>query len=137
MKPGIVIITIFALLIAGFGAFLAKDRIEVFTNASPYAATVVDCDWNRYRRVSSTGGGFYTAAIALQPFSNDALASASTCSEQNKLTTSASHRLEAHMTFDTPLVVATSMFWHYSRGFGVHHCKLTLCLAVILGLIRM
>lgn len=57
MKPGIVIITILALLLAGFGALLAKDRIEVFSNASPYAATVVDCDWNRYRRVSSTGGG--------------------------------------------------------------------------------
>ena len=64
MKPGRVIITIFALLIAGFGAFLAKDRIEVFTNASPYAATVVDCDWNRYRRVSSGGGSTLSNSYA-------------------------------------------------------------------------
>lgn len=52
MKLSIIFLLIFGILTAGFGVFLAKDRIETFANSDVHAATIIECEWKKQR---STG----------------------------------------------------------------------------------
>lgn len=64
MKITIAFALIFAILVAGFGVFLAKDRIEVLANSDAYVATVIECEWKRTRSASRNRTGRYTNSYA-------------------------------------------------------------------------
>ena len=52
-NPITVFIIIFTIIMFGFGAILAKDRIELLANSDTYAATIIDCEWKKRRAYQS------------------------------------------------------------------------------------
>jgi len=61
-KSAVIFSLIFGILVVGFGAFFAKDRIESFRNSDTYAATVVECKHGRRRSADHNhrSTSFYT-----------------------------------------------------------------------------
>lgn len=73
MKTNIIFVVIFAILSAGFGAFLAKDKIDTLKNSDAYAASVVDCEWKKQRstgknRKGSTRNSYAPVAVSEQGY---------------------------------------------------------------------